>query len=93
MGCAGPERHVFWRAMHANVPGRAGPVKDLGCAVPCQPKKKIRWPSTAHKPVDYSCRVVPCRAVLVGCASWSCQWAVPMGRGAMIVGSYFFKNY
>ena len=59
MGRAGPARHVFWRAMHANVPSRAGPVKDLGRAVPA-PEKKNRWPSTAHKPVDYSCHVVPC---------------------------------
>ena len=97
MGRVGLARHVFWRAMRANVPGRAGPVKDLGRAVPCQSKKKNRWPSTAHKPVDYSCRAVPCRAVLVGRANWSCQWVVPVGRvsgpWAMIVGSYFFKKY
>ena len=79
MGRAGPTRHVFWRAMRANVPGRAGPVKDLGRVVPAQ--EKNRWPSTTHKPVDYSCRAVPCRVVLVGRASWSCQWVVPMGRG------------
>ena len=70
MGCAGPARHVFWRAMRANVSGLAGPVKDLGRAMPAQEKKK-RWPSTAHKPVDYSCRAVSCHAVLVGRASES----------------------
>ena len=80
MGRAGPARQVFWLAMRANVPGRAGPVKDLGRAVPAQ--EKNRWPSTAHKPVDYSCRAVPCRAVLVGRASWSCQWAVPVDRAS-----------
>ena len=63
--------------------GVAGPVKDLGHAVPAQ-EKKNRWPSIAHKPVDYSCRAVPCRAVLVGRAN---------GPWAMIVGSYFFKKY
>ena len=77
MGHAGPARHVFWRAMRANVQGRAGLVKDLGRA---SPRTKNRWPSTAHKPVDYSCRVMPCCAGLVGRASWSCQWAVPVSR-------------
>ena len=39
MGHVGPARHVFWRAMHANVSGRPGLVKDLGRAVPAQEKK------------------------------------------------------
>ena len=41
MGRAGPARHLFWRAMRANVPGRAGPVKDLDRGVPAQEKKKV----------------------------------------------------
>ena len=39
MGRVGPARQVFWRAMRANVPSRADPVKDLGRAVPAQEKK------------------------------------------------------
>ena len=65
----------------------AGPMKDLGRVVASQEKK--RWPNTAHKPMDYSCRavhVVSCHVVLcywivpMGCASGSCQWAVPAGH-------------
>ena len=41
MGRAEPARHVFWRAMRANVSGRSDPVKDLGRAVPAQEKKKV----------------------------------------------------
>ena len=72
MGRAGPARHVFWRAMRANVPGRAGPVKDLGRAVPAQ-EKKIGGPARPISP--WIIRVVPCRA------SGPCQLVVPMGRG------------
>ena len=80
MGRAGPARHVFWRAMCANVPGRAGPVKDLGRAVPAQEKKK-GGPARLISP--WIIRAVPCRAVPVGRAN---------GPWAMIVGSYFFQK-
>ena len=69
----------------------------------CQPKKKNKWPSTAHKPVDYLCRVVPCRIMLIGHANGSCQWIVPMGYAsgsclwAMLMsydsGLLFFQKY
>ena len=77
MGRAGPARHIFWRAMRAKVSGRAGPVKDLGRAVPAQ-EKKIGGPARPISP--WIIRVVSCRALSCR-ASGSCQWAVPMGRG------------
>ena len=76
--------------MRANVPGRAGPMKDLGRAVPTQ-EKKIGGPARPISGLFVSCRVVSCRA------SGPCQLVVPVGRAngswAMIVGSYFFKKY
>ena len=66
-------RHVIQWAMHANVSSHADLVKDLGCA---SPRKKKRWPSTAHKPMDYLYRALSC------CASGLCQWVVPMGRAS-----------
>ena len=60
----------FLGAMHVNVLGRADPVQELGHAVPAQ--EKNRWPNTAHKPIDYSCRAMSCRTVLVGRANRPC---------------------
>ena len=36
---SGQHDTFFWRAMSANVLGRADSVKDLGCVVPAQEKK------------------------------------------------------
>ena len=60
MGHAGPAGHVFWRAMRANVSGRAGPVKDLGRVVPAQ-EKKIGGPARPISP--WIIRAVPCCVV------------------------------
>ena len=87
MSRAEPARHVFWGAMHDNVLGRADHMQDLGRAMPAQ--EKNRWPNTAHKPMDYSCRVMSCRAVLVGRANGLCLWAVLMGYNSELL---FFQK-
>ena len=62
MSRAKPARHVFWGAMHANVLGRADPVRELGRVVPAQ-EKKIGGPTRPISPwiiCVVPCLVVPC---------------------------------